>query len=125
MKKCLLCDKKIPDDAKFCPLCGWDLTDHELTPPRMARIQEEIVNAKFEYMRWQITMVQFMTVALVFIILSLLASSEVIVVRAQWVMSAIAAGFAFGAAAIGFRAQRYSDKQDRLKTMLRDRQPSQ
>jgi hypothetical protein len=125
MKKCPLCDKKIPEDAKFCPLCGWDLTDHELTPPQIARIQEEIVNAKFGYMRWQITMVQFTTVGLVFIILSLLASSEVIVVRAPWVISGIAAGFLSGAAAFAFLGLRYNNKQDRLKMMLRDRQSSQ
>ena len=125
MKRCPLCDKKIPEDAKFCPLCGWDLTDHELTPPRMARIQEEIVNARFETMRWQISMVQFMTVGLVFIILSLLASSEVIVVHATWVLSAIAAGFLTLAVPLSFLALRYHNKQDRLKIMLRDGQSYQ
>jgi uncharacterized membrane protein YvbJ len=125
MKKCPLCDKKIPEDAKFCPQCGWDLSDHELTPLQIARIQEDIVNARFTYMRWNIAVVQFTTVGLVFIILSLLASSEVIVVQAQWVMSAIAAGFLFLAVPFGFLAQRYNNKQDRLKRMLSDRQPSQ
>ena len=125
MKKCPLCDKKIREDAKFCPQCGWDLTDHELTPPQMARIQEEIVNARFSYTRWNITMVQFTTVGLVFIIFSMLASSEVIVVQAPWVMSRIAAAFLLLAVPFGFLALRYNNKQNRLKKMLRDRQPSQ
>ena len=125
MQKCPLCDKKIREDSKFCSECGWDLTDHELTPPQIARIQEEIVDARFRYMHWYITMVQFTTLGLVFIIFSILASFEVIVVQAPWVMSGIAAAFWFVAAAFGFLAQRYNNKQDRLKMMLRDRQPSQ
>ena len=125
IKKCPLCDKKIPEDAKFCPLCGWDLSDHELTPPQIARIQEEIIDARFAYTRWHITTVQFSTVGLVLIILTMLASREVIVVQAPWVMSGIAAAFFFVAAALAFLAQRYSKKQDKLKTMLRDRLPSQ
>jgi hypothetical protein len=125
MQKCPLCDKKIPADTKFCPLCGWDLTDHELTPLQIARIQEEIIDARFRYMHWNITMVQFTTVGLVFIIFSMLASFEVIVVQASWVMSGIAAGFMLGAVAFSFLALRYNNKQDRLKMMLRDRQPSQ
>jgi len=125
MKKCPLCDRRIREDAKFCPLCGWDLTDHELTPPQIARIQEEILDARFAYMRWQIGGAQFTAVALVFLVFGLLASSEVIFVRAPWVLSGIAAGFLFGAAALGFLALRYNNKQDRLKAMLRDRQLSQ
>jgi uncharacterized membrane protein YvbJ len=125
MQKCPLCDKKIPADTKFCPLCGWDLTDHELTPPQMARIKEEIIDARFAYTRWHIAGVEFTTIALVFIIFSMLASREVIVVRAPWVMSGIAAGFMLGAVAFSFMALRYNNKQDRLKMMLRDRQPPQ
>lgn len=125
MQKCSLCDKKIPEDAKFCPQCGWDLSDHELTPPQIARIQEEIVDAKFGLARGQVGMAQFTTGGLVFIIFSMLALREVIVVQAPWVMSGIAAAFFFVAAAFGFLAQRYNNKQNRLKMMLRDRQPSQ
>jgi uncharacterized membrane protein YvbJ len=125
MKKCPLCDKKIREDAKFCPQCGWDLTDRELTPPQIARIQEEIVDARFTYMRWNFGMVQFTTIGLVFIIFSMLALQEVIVVQAQWVMSAIAAGFLFLAVPFGFLALRYHNKQNRLKMMLRDKQPPQ
>jgi len=123
VKKCPLCDKKIPEDAKFCPQCAWDLTDHELTPPQIARVQEEIVNARFTYTRWNITVVQFTTVGLVFIIFSMLALEEVIAVQAQWVISAIAAGFLFLAVPFSFLALRYHNKQDRLKKMLRDRIP--
>jgi hypothetical protein len=125
MQKCPLCDKKIPEDAKVCPQCGWDLTDHELTPLQIARIQEEILDARFRNIQWRIAMVQFVTVGLVFIIFSMLASFEVIVVQAPWVMSGIAAAFSFVGAAFGFLAQRYNNKQDRLKMMLRDRQSSQ
>ena len=125
MQKCPLCDKKIPEDAKFCPQCGWDSSDHELTPLQIARIQEEILDARFRNIQWRIAMVQFVTVALVFMIFSMLASLEVIVVQAPWVMTGIAAAFSFVAAAFGFLAQRYNNKQDRLKMMLRARQPSQ
>ncbi len=125
MQKCPLCNKKIREDAKFCPHCGWDLTDHELTPPQIARIQEEIVNARFAYMRWNFGMVQFTTVGLVFIIFSMLASSEVIAIQAPWVVSGIAAAFLFLAVPFGFLALRYYNKQNRLKMMLRDRQPPQ
>ena len=124
MEKCPLCDKKIPQDAKFCPLCGWDLTDHELTPPQIVRIQEEIIDARFTYMRWNIAMGEFTAVALVFLIFSILATAEVIVVQAPWVMSGIAAAFLSGAAAFGFLGLRHHNKQNRLKTMLRDRQSS-
>ena len=102
MQKCPLCDKKIPEAAKFCPHCGWDLTDHELTPPQIARIQEEIVDAKFGYVRCQVEIAQFTTVGLVFIILSMLALREVIAVQAPWVMSGIAAAFFFASAVFGF-----------------------
>ena len=125
MQKCPLCDKKIPEDAKFCPLCGWDLTDHELTPPQIARIQEEIIDARFAYTRWHTATGEFTTVALVFIIFSMLASREVIVVQAPWVMSGIAAAFLSVAVAFAFLGLRYHNKQDRLKMMLRNRQPSQ
>jgi len=125
VQKCPLCDKKIPENAKFCPQCGWYLTDQELTPRQITIIQEEIVNARFTYTRWNIAMGEFMTVGLVFIILSLLASSEVMVVQKPWVMSAIAAGFLVLAVPFSFLALRYHNKQDRLKKMLRDRLPSQ
>ena len=125
MQKCPLCNKKIREDAKFCPQCGWDLTDHELTPPQIARIQEEIVDARFTYMRWNFGMVQFTTVGLVFIIFSMLALREVIVIQESWIMSGIAAAFLSLAVPFGFLALRYNSKQDRLKMMLRDRRPSQ
>jgi hypothetical protein len=125
MQKCPLCDKKIPEDAKFCPRCGWDLTDHEPTPSQIARIQEEILDARFAYTRWHIAMGEFTTVALVFLIFSILASSEVIVIQAPWVMSGIAAAFLFLAVPFSFLALRYHNKQNRLKMMLRDRRPSQ
>lgn len=125
MKKCPLCDQKIPEDTKFCPLCGWDLTDHELTPTQIARIQEEIQEARFRAVYRTIGFIAFDVAGLVFIIFSMLALQEVIVIQAQWVMSAIAAGFLFFAVPFAFLAQRYNNKQNRLKMMLRDRQPPQ
>jgi uncharacterized membrane protein YvbJ len=125
MKKCPLCDKKIPEDAKFCPQCRWDLADHELTPSQIVRIQEEIQEARFRAVYRTVGFIAFDVAGLVFIIFSMLALKEVIVAQAQWVMSAIAAGFLFLAVPFAFLAQRYHNKQNRLKMMLRDRQASQ
>ena len=124
MQKCPLCDKKIPEDAKFCPQCGWDLTDHELTPPQIARIQDEILDARFRYMHWHVAMVPFLTVGLVFNLLSILSLNEVI--PATWdVMLYIGLASLYIGIAFAFFRDRYKKKQDRLKMMLRDRQPSQ
>jgi uncharacterized membrane protein YvbJ len=124
MQKCPLCDKKIPEDAKFCPQCGWDLTDHELTPPQIARIQEEIQDARFRAMHWNIVMVPFVTLALVCILVAMLANEKVI--PAAWdFMLYIGLAFVSIEIAFAFFRDRYKKKQDRLKMMLRDRQPSQ
>jgi len=96
-----------------------------MTPAQIARIQEEIVNAKFGYVRWQIATSEFGAVALVFIILSLLALREVIVIHESWIISGIAAAFLFLAVPCSLSALRHHNKQNRLKMMLRDRQPSQ
>ncbi len=125
MKKCPLCDKKIPEDAKFCPQCAWDLNDQELTPRQITRIQEEIQEARFRAVYRTIGFIAFDLAGLVFIIFGMLALREVIVVQATWVLSGIAAGFLFLAVPFAFLAQRYNNKQNRLKVMLRDRQPSQ
>jgi len=124
MQKCPLCDKKIREDAKFCPECGWDLTDHELTPLQMARIQEEIQDARFRYMHWHIVMLPFLTIGLVCLMVAGFALFEVI--PATWDFM-LYVGFAFlfiEIACVLFR-ERYRKKQDRLKMMLRDRQSSQ
>lgn len=78
MQKCPLCDKKIPQDAKFCPLCGWDLTDHELTPLQIARVQEEIQDARFRIMHLSIGVIAFVTLALAYMMLRWFAMAEVI-----------------------------------------------
>ena len=124
MQKCPLCDKKIREDAKFCPLCGWNLTEHELTPPQIARIQEEIQDARFRAMQWEVAMVPFVTLAFVCVLVAMLALFEVI--PATWDFM-LYIGFAFLAIEIAFSffRDRYKKKQDRLKMMLRDRQPSQ
>ena len=124
MKKCPLCDKKIPEDAKFCPQCGWDLTDHELTPLQIARIQEEIQDARFRTMQWEVAMVPFVTIGLVCILVAMFAAFGVI--PATWdFMLYIGLAFVFIEIAFAFCGDRYRKKQDRLKMMLRDRQPSQ
>jgi uncharacterized membrane protein YvbJ len=124
MQKCPLCNKKIPEHAKFCPECGWDLTDHELTPLQIARIQEEIQDARFRAMHLHIVMVPFVTLAFVCILVSMFASFEVI--PATWdFMLYIGLAFVFIEIALGFWQDRYRKKQDRLKMMLRDRQSSQ
>lgn len=124
VQKCPLCDKKIREDAKFCPQCGWDLTDHELTTPQMARIREEIEDARFRYMHWHILAIPFLMLGLVCIIVAGLALFGVI--PATWDFM-LYIGFAFLAAELActFPRDRYKKKQDRLKMMLRDRQPSQ
>ena len=124
MKKCPLCDKKIPEDAKFCPQCGWDLTDHELTPLQIARIQDEIQDARFRAMYWNIAMDPFATLAVACILVAMLANEKVI--PATWdFMLYIGLAFASIEIAFAFSRDRYRKKQDRLKMMLRDRLPSQ
>ena len=123
MQKCPLCDKKIREDAKFCSECGWDLTEHELTLPQIARIQEEIQDARFRAMHWNVAIVPFATVGLVCILFSILATFEVI--PATWdFMLDVALPFISIVIGFAFCRDRYKKKQDRLKMMLRDRQLS-
>jgi hypothetical protein len=122
VQKCPLCDKKTPRDAKFCPHCGWDLTAHELAPAQIARIQEEILEARFRGVYRSMGMVTFEMAGLVFMTLSLLALREVIVVHATWVLSGIAVAFWSVAVAFAFLRLRDYYRQNRLKMMLRDRQ---
>lgn len=124
MQKCPLCNKKIGKDAKFCSECRWDLTDHELTPLQIARIQEEIQDARFRYMHWHVATVPFTAVALVCLVVAMFATWKVI--PATWdFMLYIGLAFVFIVIAFAFCRDRYRKKQDRLKMMLRDRQSSQ
>jgi len=124
MQKCPLCNKKIREDAKFCPQCGWDLTEHELTPPQIARIQEETQDARFRAMQMHVAMVPFVTLAFVCILVAIFANEKVI--PATWdFMLYIGVAFVWVAIAFSLLRERYRKKQDRLKMMLRDRQPSQ
>jgi uncharacterized membrane protein YvbJ len=124
MQKCPLCDKKIPEDAKFCPQCGWDLTDHELTPLQIARLQEEIQDARFRAMQMHVAMLPFLTLAIVCLLVSGLAIRKVI--PETWTfMLYIGLAFVFIEIAFASFRGRYRKKQDRLKMILRDRQPSQ
>jgi len=124
MQKCPLCDKKIREDAKFCPQCGWDLTDHELTPLQIARIQEEIQDARFRAMHWHIALVACVMIALANILLGMFARDEVIPRTWDFMLHIGYAVFFIGLA-FGFYGDRYRKKQDRLKMVLRDRQSSQ
>lgn len=124
MQKCPLCDKKIRADAKFCSECGWDLTDHELTPLQIARIQEEIVDARFRAIEMHVGMVPFSTIGLACILVSMFALFEVIP-RTWDFMLYVGLAFVWIGIAFSFFRERYRKKQDRLKMMLRDRQPSQ
>jgi predicted nucleic acid-binding Zn ribbon protein len=124
MQKCPLCNKKIPEDAKFCSECGWDLTEHELTLPQIARIQEEIQYARFRAMQIHVVMVPFLTIGLVCSLVAMFAAFEV--VPATWdFMINVAWPFYFIGIGFAFYQDWYRKKQDRLKMILRDRRPSQ
>jgi len=124
MQKCPLCNKKIREDAKFCPQCGWDLTDHELTPLQIARIQEEIQDARFRAMHWHVAIAAILMLAAANILLGMFARDEII--PREWdFMLYIGYAVLFIGIAFAFYGDRYRKKQDRLKMMLRDRQPSQ
>jgi len=127
MQKCPLCDKKIRADSKFCSECGWDLTDHELTPPQIARIQEEIADARFRAMALHVVVVAFLTLALVCLLVSWFATFKVIPVTGHFITSINLSfsAFLFIEVALLFLEVRFQKKKDRLKRMLRDRQPSQ
>jgi uncharacterized membrane protein YvbJ len=124
MKKCPLCGKKIREDAKFCSECGWDLTEHELTPPQTARIQEEIQDARFRATQLTLGMIPFVTIALVCLLVGGFATFGVIPARWDFMVN-VALPFIFVEIAFAFIVDRYRKKQDRLKMMLRNRQPSQ
>ena len=123
MKKCPLCDKKIPEDAKFCPLCGWDLTDHELTAPQIARIQDEIQEARFRAIHWHVAIVAIVMLAAANILLGMFARDEIIPREWDFILY-IGYTIFFIGIACNICAYRYRKKQDRLKMMLRDRLPS-
>ncbi|MGA8848937.1 MAG: zinc-ribbon domain-containing protein [Dehalococcoidia bacterium] len=124
MQKCPLCDKKIREDARFCSECGWDLTDHELTPPQIARIQDEIAEARFRAMEWHVSMVSFDTIALACVLVGMFALFEVIPARWDFMLY-VGLAFVYIGIAFAFGRDRYKKKQDKLKIMLRDRQLSQ
>jgi hypothetical protein len=120
MRKCPLCDKKIPGDAKFCPECGWDLAEHELSMPQIARIQEEIQYARFRVMEWAVAEIPVVTIGVVCILLSLLANLEVI--PARWEVTLyVALPFILVLIPFAFLRDRYRKKQERLRMMLRER----
>lgn len=124
MQKCPLCDKKVPEEAKFCSQCGWDLTEHELTPLQIARIQDEIQEARSRAMEMHVGMVPFSTIGLACILVAMFALFKVIPEIWDFMLYP---GLAFVSIeiAFGFGQDRYKKKQDRLKMMLRDRRPFQ
>jgi hypothetical protein len=124
MRKCPLCNKKIPEDSKFCPECGWDLTEHELTLPQIARIQEEIQDARFKAMQWHVATVPFAAVGLVCILVYMFAAFGAIPGTWDFMFYVALAIISVEIAAAFFR-DRHKKKQDRLKMILRSRLPSQ
>ena len=120
MQKCPLCDKKIPGDAKFCPECGWDLTEHELTMPQIARIQEEIQYARFRAVQLTLAEIPVITIAIVSIILSMFAKLEIIPEKWDF-MWFVALPFMAIFFVFVFSQDRHWKKQDKLRMMLRNR----
>jgi hypothetical protein len=126
MQKCPLCDKKIPQDAKFCALCGWDLTDHELTPLQIARLQEEIQDVRSRDMHLSNGVTAFVMLGLAYMMLDWFAAAEVIPKRLGFLsITGLSLFFLSVGIALSFFSYRYRKRQDRLKMMLRDRRPSQ
>jgi len=124
VQKCPLCDKKIPQDAKFCPHCGWDLGAHELTSTRIARIQEEILDARFKAMEYHVSTVTTGTIAIAAVLVAMFALFEVI--PATWdFMLWVGLAFMSIDLAFSFLRDRYRKKQEKLKMMLRGSQASQ
>ena len=125
MQKCPLCDKKIPQDARFCPQCGWDLTDHELTPLQIARVQEQIQDVRSRAMHLNSGTIAFGVLALAYMMLNWFARAEVIPESFGFLsIMGLVTFFLFVGVALSFFSYRYQKRQDRLKTMLRDRQSS-
>jgi hypothetical protein len=124
MRKCPLCDKKIPGDAKFCPECGWDLTEHELTMPQIARIQEEIQYARFRAMEFHIAVMPLAAVGPVCLLVFALAVFGVIPKTWDFMFWV---GLAFVSLELvpAFLRDRHRKKQDRLRMMLRNSHPPQ
>jgi hypothetical protein len=90
----------------------------------MARIQEEIADARFRAMACYVAIAPFDTIALVCVLVAMFALFEVI--PATWdFMLYIGLAFLCIGIPFVFLRDRYQKKQDRLKMMLRDRQPSQ
>jgi len=90
----------------------------------VARIQEEIHDARFRATQWTVVMIPFVTIAFLCLLVGGLALRKVI--PATWdFMTNVALGFIAIEIAFAFLRDRYRKKQDRLKVMLRDRQPSQ
>jgi hypothetical protein len=122
MQKCPLCDRKTRAGDRSCSSCGWDLSDHELTPLQIARVQEEIQDAKDGTMALSIGGIAFVMIALAHGMLLWFTMADVIPERVGF-LSPMGFSLFFiylGLACISF-VYRFSKKQDRLRAMLRDK----
>ncbi len=126
MEKCPLCDKKTAEDARSCAECGWDWTDHELTPLQIARVQDEIQEARSRAMTFGIGAIAFVMIAFAYVILDWFAMAEVIP-RSRGFLSIMGfyLFFLFAGIACACFPIRYHKKVDRLKMILRDRRSLQ
>jgi len=125
MQKCPLCDRKIPAGDRFCSSCGWDVSDHDLTPLQIARVQEEIQDARDGAMALSIGGIAFVMIALAHAMLRWFTMADVIPERVGFLspMGFFLFFLFLGLACISF-VYRFRKKQDRLKAMLRDRPSS-
>jgi len=125
MQRCPLCDKKVRAGDRFCSVCGWDLTDHELTALQIARVQEEIQDARHGAMALLIGGIAFVMIALAHTMLHWFAVAEVIPRRWGLLSNVLFLLFLFLGLACSVFMIRCRKKQDRLRTMLRDRRSFQ
>jgi len=125
MQKCPLCDRKIRAGDRFCPACGWDLSDHELTPLQIARVQDEIQDARHGGVIFSIGGNAFVIIALAHSMLHWFVMADVIPQRVGFVSPmGFFLFFMFLGLACSVFVIRFRKKQDRLKAMLRDRPSS-
>ena len=102
-----------------------EVSDHELTPLQIARVQDEIQDARDGAMVWTIGGIALVTIALVSLMLEWYVMADAIPGRSSLPLPMSFFGlFLFLGVACGFVVTRYRRKETRLKTLLRDRPSS-
>jgi len=124
MQKCPLCDKKLRTGDRFCSSCGWDVSDHELTPLQIARAQDEIQHARDGAMVFTIGGIAFVMVFLAHVMLDWYAVAYVIPERAGYLSPMGVVSFLLGLAC-SVVVLRYRKRETRLRALLRDRLSSE